>query len=803
MAPPEQQSSIPSPTTMTTGANTNHTSQYDLNLSAKPLKFKEISSFRSDKSSSETDSNNNGNNSVSASSNKMDGTYAAQTRLPRLPIPSLEDTLKKFPLVLEALQDDAKQRDETQRVVQEFLHNEGPILQQALIDYERAGVESGDIGSYVEEFWNESYLSPDTSVVLNLNPFFVLEDGPDPTRAVDQLARAASLVLASLKIASALRHETMAPDVFKGRPLCMDQYKALFGASRQPTEHADLASSCDEVHVYKDSSHVVVMCNNQFYYFPALWTHSGHVAVDETDVLEILRAIQTHAHKSITQLEATKTALGVFTSLKRSEWFLARQELCAVEKNESALHIIDSALFVLVLDDYAPTDPHSMGANFLHGTNQLAEGDTLQVGTCLNRWYDKLQLIVCKDGTAGVNFEHSAIDGHTALRFVSDMYAETIINFAESIVDLIHGRGCIQHIVDAQVIRAAATSDQTACGKPLLDVYPRKIVFELPDSVKERIYYAETALCDEVAASDTYVLEFKDFGKSLIVGNKISPDSFVQMSIMLAYYKLYGKIVCTYEPVLTKAFFHGRTEAMRSATPQAKKLCQLWCKKSASPEEKLDALRTATMEHSRLVREASMGMAVDRHLFSLMRIGARMGIHPPFFQSEAWKTLNHTILSTSNCGNPALRFFGFGPVVPDGFGVGYIIKDYGLSFSVSSKHRQTQRFVRSLNNALKEMQALLQPIGKMEVAHKTVTFREHHGLTSYDDIYGEAAMGSEDENENNNPDSDFVLLNQKRRGSYLKVVKEREKSFVVLDDPDLRIRLNLDGEHAPAADQCL
>lgn len=29
--------------------------------------------------------------------------------------------------------------------------------------------------SYVEEFWNESYLQPDASVVLNLNPYFVLE----------------------------------------------------------------------------------------------------------------------------------------------------------------------------------------------------------------------------------------------------------------------------------------------------------------------------------------------------------------------------------------------------------------------------------------------------------------------------------------------------------------------------------------------------------------------------------------------------------------------------------------------------
>lgn len=49
-------------------------------------------------------------------------------------------------------------------------------------------------------------------------------------------------------------------------------------------------------------------------------------------------------------------------------------------------------------------------------------------GTCLNRWYDKtLQLIVCENGSAGVNFEHSHLDGHTVLRFASDVFTDTIL----------------------------------------------------------------------------------------------------------------------------------------------------------------------------------------------------------------------------------------------------------------------------------------------------------------------------------------------------------------------------------------
>lgn len=111
----------------------------------------------------------------------------------------------------------------------------------------------------------------------------------------------------------------------------------------------------------------------------------------------------------------------------------------------------------------------------------------------MNRWYDKLQLIVCKDGTSGLIFEHSIIDGHTALRFVSDVYAETLITFAESIVDLVHGRGQLTHVLDATVERAKG-----------LDTRPKKLVFDLTDQMKKRIYYAETALGDEISSNDTH-----------------------------------------------------------------------------------------------------------------------------------------------------------------------------------------------------------------------------------------------------------------------------------------------------------
>ena len=508
---------------------------------------------------------------------------------------------------------------------------------------------------------------------------------------------------------------------------------------------------------------MVVLYQNQFYYFFALWPDDdddagdtspkqGTVAVNEADIYDILLAIQTHATCSTDSNENSSNGIGVFTSLPRSQWAVIRQEICDCNEaiNIPTLRMIDSALFILVLDDYIPTTIHTAAANMLHGMNlQSDDRNTpqLQIGTCLNRWYDKLQLIVCQDGTSGLIFEHSTVDGHTALRFASDVFAETVITFAESIIDLIHGRGTITHVVHAIVERAVLVHRDNV-GR-YLDVRPKKLMFDISESIVNQIRFAEASLGDEIHSTDTYVLEYKHFGKRLIVSNHMSPDALVQMSILLAYYSMYGRVENMYEPALTKHYFHGRTEAIRGTTVQAKAFCEVFRHPKSTIEQKLNALRIATTEHSRLTKEAAAGQGVDRLLFALKCIAIRTNDDgtqlPPFFSSDAWKTLNHTVLSTSNCGNPALRLFGFGPVVPNGFGIGYIIKDDGISYSVCSKRRQTSRFVQTLEGCLDEIQSMLKPISSVSVDQPegrlsnppTPATPKPFEVVSYDDIWGE------------------------------------------------------------------
>jgi carnitine O-acetyltransferase len=72
-------------------------------------------------------------------------TFAAQDKLPRLPIPELEDTCKRYLEALLPLQSPAEHR-ETEVAVQEFLESDGPILQERLKQYAKGKA------NYIEQF---------------------------------------------------------------------------------------------------------------------------------------------------------------------------------------------------------------------------------------------------------------------------------------------------------------------------------------------------------------------------------------------------------------------------------------------------------------------------------------------------------------------------------------------------------------------------------------------------------------------------------------------------------------------------
>ena len=94
---------------------------------------------------SKSQGQNGENPSSNGTKNGAGVTFAAQDRLPKLPIPKLEDSLKKYREVLRPLQTKNEQAD-TAVVTEEFLRRDGPELDSRLRKYATGKT------SYIEQF---------------------------------------------------------------------------------------------------------------------------------------------------------------------------------------------------------------------------------------------------------------------------------------------------------------------------------------------------------------------------------------------------------------------------------------------------------------------------------------------------------------------------------------------------------------------------------------------------------------------------------------------------------------------------
>ena len=111
----------------------------------------------------------------------------------------------------------------------------------------------------------------------------------------------------------------------------------------------------------------------------------------EREILRNLQAIVADADQ-LPVHEVAKNSIGVLSTENRKIWSTLRQALSRNRNNESCLEVIDNALFVVCLDDAAPDNLAELCNNFLCGTYDLKGG--VQVGTCTNRWYDKVSIAV-------------------------------------------------------------------------------------------------------------------------------------------------------------------------------------------------------------------------------------------------------------------------------------------------------------------------------------------------------------------------------------------------------------------------
>lgn len=483
----------------------------------------------------------------------------------------------------------------------------------------------------------------------------------------------------------------------------MNQYWWLFGAARVPGEDGG------RLRLDPDSRHIIILCRGQIYRLDVVDGETNQI-IEEGDLANLLARLIDEAH-SVPISMVARTSVGLLTTENQNVWSRCRRALEHEGlQNGRNLSTIDSSVFVLCLDDSAPERPQDMCKNMICGSDTVESG--FQIGTCLNRWYDKLSIIVCRNGKAGMNFEHTCSDGSVDIRMACDIYLGSL-----------HKQDATQN----------GENGSAPNGIPVSNGYhskARKLEWDIPQEVITALADAETHLQDRIRRHQLATLDVTNYGKAFITSAGFSPDAYFQMVLQAAYYSISGRVGNGFEPVVTRQYLHGRTDVVRSATPEAAAFARLFNDRAASDAEKLDGLARATQAHSARVKDCASGLSHHRHLYIINQMwkrrrafldavalaspqtnGSEISGHdeaPSIFTDPGWSRLGTTILMGSNVENPCLAYAGFGPPSDHGFTICYYIRKDHMAMSINSRNGQAEELGSAINKTFQELKRMVE-----------------------------------------------------------------------------------------------
>ncbi|KAJ3013907.1 hypothetical protein HKX48_005443 [Thoreauomyces humboldtii] len=601
--------------------------------------------------------------------------------MPRLPIPTLKNLSEKYLASCKPLLNE-EEYERTAAVVEEFVAPEGfgTVLQSRLEAY---GEKQKN--SWLEDIWlNKAYLEWREPSLINVNWWCQFVDHPShpkellrkpPPKGVlttFQIQRAAGLISNMLNFKDLVDTQRLPAEYMKVKgeqiPLDMNQYKSQFGASRLPGNPDTIRTVWPS-----QAKHVVVLTKNQIYKVDVLRANGSRVPLKELE--RLLYAVGEDSLQS-----TREPAIGILTAGHRDTWNEAHQQLESIsEVNKDNLDIINDSLFAVCLDDF------SLSKNLDISHRQIFHNNDAN-----NRWFDKaMQLIVGSNGRAGVNGEHTPADA------------------------VIPGK-IFDHILASEP--AVDPSDAEGAGLPA----PQKLKWKVNDEIKALMKQAQGTASALIEDTESCLLQTDIYGSRYIKEvAKASPDAYVQLAVQLAwrrYPKLAGEELngptAVYESASTRAFLHGRTETGRSMTKDTWAFVESFDNDNVLYDDKRALFRSAIASQGGYMKEATFGRGIDRHMMGLKAMirspeetsKATLFTDPANLKSMWFK------LSTSNMSPGRYFYGGFGPVVPDGYGINYAIDVDNLKFSISSKKSapttSSFTFRDSLERALKDMMIL-------------------------------------------------------------------------------------------------
>ncbi|GBP40317.1 Carnitine O-acetyltransferase [Eumeta japonica] len=583
--------------------------------------------------------------------------------LPQLPVPKLKDTLKKYLNTVRPHLND-EEFAVTVKLVEDFQVDGGVGSKlQSLLEKRAREKEN-----WLEEWWlHSAYLDFRSPVVVYSNPGLVFPFQKFNTQD-DQLRYAAQTLLAALDYKSLIDRDLIPVEMMGKSPLDMSQYKKIFGTCRIPGIKRDSLS-------YNDTKYVTVIHNKHFFHVD-LWGEDD-VLLNEDQIVDQLKVVLAMSQKP------SSKRIGILTSENRNVWGKAYQALVADNTNRNSLLDVEKSLAVLCLDRasglWESGDKNARqniaAAQTIHGGGAASNG--------ANRWFDKtIQFIVGADGVTGLTYEHSPAEG------------QPIAVLTDFIIDFINQN-------------KSAKRPKSSNPKQ-----PFRLEFNVTSEMENTLRTAEDNLDRLATDLELNCFTYDKYGKDFIKSQRLSPDSYLQMAMQYAFYRLHKTPGAHYESAATRIYVGGRTETIRSCSVDSVEFAKVMLNPKTSPKHRLEAMNRAINSHKDYTVNALQGFGVDRHLLGLKLIAIENNIDiPKLYLDSGYVKSAHMRISTSQVACKCDGFMCYGPLVPDGYATCYNPRAGDVNFATSAflSHPDTScaSYRAALEAALQDMHDLL------------------------------------------------------------------------------------------------
>ncbi len=571
--------------------------------------------------------------------------FEYNSELKKLPIPEFKESMDRYKQLVEPLIS-KEEFTNTSKIVDAFVKegSHGFVLHNKLIEV----CGKKDNKSWLLALWNKMYLEYRAEIAINVNYYAVLNNEKFKEKYSHE--EILGIVINTIsKLYFSIIDKSLAAEKRKDTPLCMANYKNIFGGTRIPEYNIDQFKNKRED---KKNNHVIFMYNG-YMYKVMVSDENGNLY----SPIKIANTLKTIVAENKNDDNAEN--IGIITSTRRDKSAFLYKKIVHSINNTRNFETINQSIAVFCLDKKT------------RYSTDFTQSFLLSTGK--NRYFDKsTQIILTHDKELGINNEHSHADASLYNIVMLNIYQDLITNE----IDFADKQSRVEF---------------------------KKLIWEAKSELKTQLNQVIKEHQKNSSSKFTQSCTFYEFGKEDIKKLKISPDAFFHLSLQLAQYRTFKRLRSTYEAIDMRDYREGRTECTRPLNTASKIFAENFdtLLKNNDIIKIKELLADAVDTHISNIKEIKLGKGVERYLFALEEMNKKYVDSPiahQFFNDVAYKKLKEEFISTSNFGADHIKAFGFGNVNQNGYGIGYSINKDHIAISISSDKINKDNAIELIKN---------------------------------------------------------------------------------------------------------